>query len=80
MQFNKHSYGYVYWIKAISWKNVSLVLGLTTILRRPLKILSDVRFNFDVQKLLVLVLLDLSTTFDAVDHQILLVSEVWWAS
>uniref|UniRef100_A0A3B3I2H5 Reverse transcriptase domain-containing protein n=1 Tax=Oryzias latipes TaxID=8090 RepID=A0A3B3I2H5_ORYLA len=37
-----------------------------------LKILNDLRHNYDSQKLSVLVLLDLSAAFDTVDHQILI--------
>uniref|UniRef100_A0A3P9LR34 Reverse transcriptase domain-containing protein n=2 Tax=Oryzias latipes TaxID=8090 RepID=A0A3P9LR34_ORYLA len=37
-----------------------------------LKIVNDLRLNYDSQKLSVVVLLDLSAAFDTVDHQILL--------
>ena len=37
-----------------------------------MKIVNDLRCNMDSQKLSVLVLLDLSTAFDKVDHHILL--------
>ena len=40
--------------------------------RAPLKIVNDILLNMDTQNVSLLVLLDLSTAFDTVDHNILL--------